>query len=106
MRVAPERALHRVTTRAGGRTAATAINDSQAAGKNSRAPAVFCHTVDIYSRKTLRAGLILHPTPVTMTSLTPYKVADAVGPDGQRLGGAVGLATYRATHGFIKKVAC
>ena len=106
MRVAPERALHRVTTRAGGRTAATAINDSQAAGKNSRAPPVFCHTVDIYSRKTLRAGLILHPTPVTMTSLTPYKVADAVGPDGQRLGGAVGLATYRATHGFIKMVAC
>ena len=39
-----------------------------------------------------------------MTSLTPYKVADAVGPDGQRLGGAVGLATYRATHGFIKRV--
>ena len=79
-----------------------------------QAPAVFCHTVDIYSKKTLRAGLILHPTPVTMTSLTPYKVADAVGPDGQRLGGAVGLATYRATrlatyrttHGFIKRVAC
>ena len=41
-----------------------------------------------------------------MTSLTPYKVADAVGPDGQRLGGAVGLATYRATRGFIKRVAC
>ena len=39
-----------------------------------------------------------------MTSLTPYKVADAVGPDGQRLGGAVGLATYRATHG--KRLAC
>ena len=71
-----------------------------------QAPAVFCHTVDIYSKKTLRAGLILHPPPVTMTSLTPYKVADAVGPDGQRLGGAVGLATYRATHGFIKRVAC
>ena len=72
---------------------------------------MFCHTVDIYSKKTLRAGLILHPPPVTMTSLTPYKVADAVGPDGQRLGGAVGLATYRATHGkkgrmFIKRVAC
>ena len=80
------------------------INGNPAAGKNSRAPAVFCHTVDIYSKKTLRAGLILHPTPVTMTSLTPYKVADAVGPDGQRLGGAVGLATYRATHG--KRVAC
>ena len=71
-----------------------------------QAPAVFCHTVDIYSKKTLRAGLILHPPPVTMTSLTPYKVADAVGPDGQRLGGAVGLATYRATRGFIKRVAC
>ena len=81
------------------------INGNPAAGKLlEQAPAVFCHTVDIYSKKTLRAGLFLHPTPVTMTSLTPYKVADAVGPDGQRLGGAVGLATYRATHG--KRLAC
>ena len=102
----------RADGRAGG---SKPINGNPAAGKLlEQAPAVFCHTVDIYSKKTLRAGLILHPPPVTMTSLTPYKVADAVGPDGRRLGGAVGLATYRATrlatyqttHGFIKRVAC
>ena len=90
-----ERALHRITTlagRAGGRAAANPLTATRRR-ENSRAPPVFCHTVDIYSKKTLKAGLILHPPPVTMTSLTPYKVADAVGPDGRRLGGAVGLAT-------------
>ena len=81
------------------------INGNPAAGKLlEQAPAVFCHTVDIYSKKTLGAGLILHPPPVTMTSLTPYKVADAVGPDGRRLAGKVGI--YRATRGFIKRVTC
>ena len=81
------------------------INGNPAAGKLlEQAPAVFCHTVDIYSKKTLRAGLILHPPPVTMTSLTPYKVADAVGPDGRRLADKVGI--YRATRGFIKRVTC
>ena len=53
-----ERALHRVTTLAG-RAAADPLTATRRR-ENSRAPAVFCRTVDIYSKKTLGAGLILH----------------------------------------------
>ena len=54
-----ERALHRVTTLAG-RAAADSLTTTRRR-ENSRAPVVFCHTVDIYSKNTLGAGLDMHP---------------------------------------------
>ena len=54
----PARKSSTQSNRAGG---SRPINGNPAAGKNSRAPAVFCRTVDIYSKKTLKAGMILHP---------------------------------------------
>ena len=58
-----KRALHRVTTLAGGQAGGRQQNPLTTTRRreNSRAPVVFCHTVDIYSKNTLGAGLDMHP---------------------------------------------